>query len=112
MRPFEWAKTIFGLLCLAAALLLGSPGVRVVPALAEELVSAAEPGPQCSARQAPAADAEVEALLAKLRQELMAGGAAGDDVPVVLNGRGYNYGPAPRIELDRIRAEDARTPRH
>ena len=38
MRPFESAKLIFGLLAVAAALLLASPGVRVAPALADELV--------------------------------------------------------------------------
>jgi len=110
MRPFERAKIIFGLLAVAAALLLASPGVRLSPALAEELVSTEEPGPQCSAGQPPKADAEVAALLAKLRQEQMAQTGAGADGPIVLNGRGYNYGPPPKIELDRIQVESAQTP--
>jgi hypothetical protein len=110
MRPLEGAKIILGLLAVSAALLLASPGVRVAPALADEGISTDEPGPQCSADQQPGADAEVEALLAKLRQEQMARIAAGEDGPVVLNGRGYNYGPPPGIEIDRIQAEDAQTP--
>jgi hypothetical protein len=108
MRPFEFAKIILGLLTVGAALLLASPGVRMTPAVADELVSTEEPGPQCSAGQPPAADAE--ALLARLRQEQMARIAAGAEGPIVLNGRGYNYGPPPGIELDRIQAESAQNP--
>lgn len=110
MRPFEGAKIILGVLAVSAALLLASPGVRMVPALADEGISTDEPGPQCSADQQPGADAEVESLLAKLRQEQMARIAAGADGPIVLNGRGYYYGPPPGIEIDRIRAEGAQTP--
>jgi hypothetical protein len=110
MQPFESAKIILGLLTVCAALLLASPGVRVAPALADEGVSTEEPGPQCSADQPPAADAEIEALLEKLRQEQMARMPEAADGPIVLNGRGYNYGPAPGIELDRIQAESRQTP--
>jgi hypothetical protein len=110
MRPFEFAKNILGLLAVSAALLLASPGVRLAPALADEGISTDETGPQCSADQQPGADAEVEALLAKLRQEQMARIAAEADGLIVLNGRGYNYGPPPGIEIDRIRAEGAQTP--
>jgi hypothetical protein len=110
MRPFEFAKIILGLLAMGAALLLASPGVRVAPALADEGISTDETGPQCSADQQPGADAEVEALLARLRQEQMARVAAGADGLIVLNGRGYNYGPPPGIELDRIQAESAQPP--
>ena len=112
MRPFEFAKLILGLLAVCATLLLASPGVRVAPATADELVSTAEPSPQCSAGQPPGADAEAEALNARLRQEQMARIAVGADGPIVLNGRGYNYGPPPGIELDRIQAEGAQVPSH
>jgi hypothetical protein len=78
--------------------------------LAEELVSTEEPGPQCSADQAPAADAAVEALLAKLRREQADQRPASAEGLIVLNGRGYNYGPPPGIELDRIHAESVQTP--
>lgn len=111
MRPFERAKIILGLLAVGVALLLASPGVRVAPALAQEAVSTDEPGPQCSANQPPRADAEVEALLAKLRQEQTARMAERGEGIIVLNGRGYNYGPPPGIELDRIEAEGKQTPR-
>lgn len=110
MRPFEFAKFALGLLAVGAALLLASPGVRVTPALAEELVSTEEPGPQCSADQPLGADAQAEALIARLRQEQMARIGTGADGPIVLNGRGYNYGPPPGIELDRIQAEAAQPP--
>ncbi len=110
MRPFERAKIIFGLLAVGAALLLASPGVRVAPALAEELVSTEEPGPQCSASEPLGADAAAEALIARLREEQMARIAASAEGPITLNGRGYNYGPPPGIELDRILAEGAQTP--
>jgi hypothetical protein len=110
MRPFESAKIILGLLAVVGALLLASPGVQVAPALAEEAVSTEEPGPQCSVDAQPRADAEVEALIAKLRQEQMARAAEGVDVPVMLNGRGYNYGPPSGIELDRIQAEARQAP--
>ncbi len=112
MRPFEFAKFVLGLLAVGAALLLASPGVRVAPAVAEELVSTAEPGPQCSADQPLGADAQVEVLIARLRQEQMARIGATADGPIVLNGRGYNYGPPPGIELDRVQAEGAQLPSH
>jgi hypothetical protein len=110
VRPFECAKILLGLLAVGSALLLASPGVQVAPALAQEAVSTEEPGPQCSADPQPRADAEVQALIAKLRQEQMARIAAGADGPIVLNGRGYNYGPSPGIELDRIQAESRQVP--
>lgn len=114
MRPFEFAKIGLGLLAVSAALLLASPGVRLAPALADEMaeerVSTPEPGPQCSVGDPPSADAEAQALLTRLRQEQMAGVAGGAEGLIVLNGRGYNYGPPPGIELDRIQAESAQTP--
>ena len=110
MGPFERVKMILGLLVVSAALLLASPGVHVVPALAEEPVSTEEPGPQCSTQQPPGADAEIQALLAKLRQEQMAQTGAAADGPIVLNGRGHNYGPPPGIELDRIQVESQQAP--
>ena len=110
MRPFEFAKFVLGLLAVGAALLLASPGVRVAPAAADELVSSEEPGPQCSAGQPLGADAQAQELIARLRQEQMARIGTGADGPIVLNGRGYNYGPPPGIELDRIQAESAQTP--
>jgi hypothetical protein len=110
MRPFELAKLILGLLAVCAALLLASPGVRMAPATANELVSTEEPGPQCSTDLPPGADARAAALIARLRQEQMARIAAGAEGIIVLNGSGYNYGSSPGIELDRIRAEAARLP--
>ena len=110
MRPFECAKITLGLLAMGVALLLASPGVQVTPVLAEELVSTDEPGPQCSAVRPPGTDAAAKALIARLSQERMAETSAGAEGFIVLNGRGYNYGPPPGIELDRILAEGAQTP--
>jgi hypothetical protein len=56
-------------------------------------------------------NARIEAVLEQVRREQQARAASGEELPVVLNGRGYNYGPAPRIDLDRIRAEAAAAPR-
>jgi hypothetical protein len=103
----ERGKTAAGLLALAAMLLLASPGVDAVRAEGDPAPSSSEAA-QCSDVPSFGGDAEIEALLAELRREQLERIAAGQEGPVMLNGRGYNYGPAPRIELDLIRAEGAR----
>jgi hypothetical protein len=55
-------------------------------------------------------DADLDRFLADLRREQRAqGGAEGAEI-VMLNGRGYNYGPPPRIDLDLERARAAEAP--
>ena len=106
MRPFELFKTVAGALAVAAMLLLASPGVKAVRAAGDETASS-EAG-QCGAAAVPTADGELEGFLADLRREQQARLVAGETGIVMLNGRGYNYGPPPRIEIDLLRAEAAR----
>jgi hypothetical protein len=77
-------------------LALSSPGVRAVRA-DPGLVSELAPGPSCSAESADATDAVLRAALeqARLRagERAAARTQAGEQEPVALNNRGYNYGP-------------------
>jgi hypothetical protein len=92
-----------GLLAFIACFALASPGFDAEP----------EPqggeGGQCALSQPSRLDAEVESFVAELRRQ-RAGQEPSRDV-IVLNNRGYNYGPGPGIQLDMIRAEALR-PRH
>ena len=65
---------------------------------------------ECSASQP--VDVQIQAAIERLRYEqtLQAPSRQSGDV-IVLNNRGYNYGPGPSVDLDRIRAE-ARSPGH
>jgi hypothetical protein len=109
MRPWERLKAVVGLLAVAAMLLLASPGVRAVRAAGPQEPAAAQEQAQCGSTARAPADPEVQAFLAELRREQLerAIAGAGDSGIVVLNNRGYNYGPASGIELDAIRAEAA-----
>ena len=102
MRPFERLAHAVGILGLAAFLALASPGVRSVRA---EPTAAA----QCDlSKPLGQEDADLERFLAELRRDYGTRARAGNpDRPevVVLNGRGYNYGPTPGLTLDEIRAE-------
>jgi hypothetical protein len=92
--------TVLGFACLAATLLLTSPGVRVVRAdepvaAPAPLVSEAPPAASCDA-----VPVDPQASLTAIQQQV-AGRAAvvleADEAPGdfrMLNGRGYNYGPA------------------
>jgi hypothetical protein len=101
------ARTIPGWLAVAAMLLLTSPGVRTVRADADVLVSEVPDGPSCSGR----AEVEnIEADLARYIEEARRAAAAQPDAGadyVVLNNRGYNYGPARTPSLHDV-AVDAR----
>jgi hypothetical protein len=105
MRRFGSVGNALGVLATAAMLLLLSPGVKVVRA-----DGAASGGSRCEAGGAPpAVDAELEAFLAELRREQFARAVEGDaSAPIMLNNRGYNYGPPPGIQLDPVLAEALR----
>jgi len=113
MRPQLKARTIAGFLSLAATLLLSSPGVKLVraedadtppvPAAAEGLSSAAAEGPSCRADAPPAAPAVAE-LIAQARQQAASRVSSSSEDFVVLNNRGYNYGPPPAIESGLLEA--------
>ena len=104
-------RSVFGPPALLASLLLASPGVEAVRA--EEPTQAAAPGASCEAAAQPSADADLQAFLEQVRLQQAAHAARQQSAPVssdeivVLNGRGYNYGPPPTPSLDLIRAEAA-----
>jgi hypothetical protein len=92
-----------GLIALAASFALASPGVKIVQA---ETLASHEPAAQCGAADEPRAsvDADLEAFLSQLRSENPQTGAGDRPKIVVLNNRGYNYGPA-RVDFDAILSE-------
>lgn len=100
-------RTTPGLLAFIACFALASPSFD-----AEPEPRGAEGG-QCALSQPAKLDAEVEAFVGELRRQQQASqepARQSGDV-IVLNNRGYNYGPGPGIKLDLIRAEALR-PRH
>lgn len=102
MRRFLCVENVLGALATAAMLLLLSPGVRVVHADGGDGGQS-----QCQAEAARAGtDAQMEAFLAELRREQFARQVEGDtSAPVMLNSRGYNYGPPPGIQIDPVMAD-------
>ena len=101
MKAIEWASMIAGCLCLLAALLLASPGVRVVSAAGDGATAA---GPTCEANALARESASLETFLARLRlQQLRARDA--EQLPFSLNNRGYAYGRPPGIDLGRVERE-------
>ena len=111
MRPFQRAMTLAGFLCLMAFLLLASPGVRVVRAAGEALPehAAAASGGSCNAAGASAAPVgdPVEAFLAQIRDDRPSPRAV-EGQTVVLNSRGYNYGPPASPDLGLIELDARR----
>ena len=108
MRP------IIGFLALLLTVALASPSVVVT--------SAADDPQQSQSCSAPDAETPVIRLDAAVRAEHLRALAehqaraehsnanAGEAEVVVLNNRGYNYGPAPRPELAPIELESAVSP--
>jgi hypothetical protein len=97
-------RLALGASAVAMALLLTSPGVRVVRA---EPATSSE-GASCQADQPPPGTAEISVLVEEVRRREAARARAGlqpePDVPVTLNGRGYNLGGDPDIAADLARA--------
>ena len=102
MRPLRDVTAILGSLALVGTLALLSPGVRAVRADDDappvESSLAAE-GPTCEAGTVSGGQGIVEflQLIQRLQIEQMAASPDGADADgdfVVLNNRGYNYGPA------------------
>jgi hypothetical protein len=101
-------RAIPGWLAVAALLLLTSPGVRLVRADADVLVSEVPAGPSCSGRSSASIEADLARYIQEARRAAETDPAkAGDDV-VVLNGRGYNYGPAPTPSLHGVLLDASR----
>jgi hypothetical protein len=104
MRPLERLWNTAGWLALAASLALASPGVTLRAAQAGE----AGAGSECGQPGQAGGDAEAQAFLAQLRQEQAARGESDAQRGiVVLNNRGFNYGPPPGFQLDQLHAEAA-----
>jgi hypothetical protein len=100
MQPSRDVTTILGSLALVGTLVLLSPGVRAVRADAAappSESSLAADGPTCEAGTVSGGEEVVEYLqhIQRLQLEQMATSpAAAGGGFVVLNNRGYNYGPA------------------
>jgi hypothetical protein len=104
MRGFDLFKNGVGVIAVVLFLALASPGVQIVPiASAEEPISAAPPAPRCEAGNPVSADESMAAVVERLRDRSDPDGSRGKIV--MLNNRGYNYGPHNSIDLDRIVAE-------
>lgn len=104
-RPWPKARTAAGFLSLAATLLLSSPGVKLVRAEDADPppAPAAAEGPTCRA-DAPPTAAGVAELIARARQQATTQANSSNEDFVVLNNRGYNYGPPPSIESGLVEA--------
>lgn len=108
MRAVEHAKRMTGILAMAVILGLASPGVNAVRAGGDAAVPSAPDQCSLSTEAGPAvsADAQVEAFIRQVKRQQrarMAGGAPSE--VILLNNRGYNYGPPSDIRLDRVMAE-------
>jgi hypothetical protein len=107
MRSSLDLKTIAGLLALLATFVLALPGVKAVRAedWNEPIVSG--DGPQCNPvtleDEMAHSGAAMQQLQAKLAAQAAAEAGKGPNAPILLNNRGYNYGPG--RDLDQIAAE-------
>lgn len=106
-------RNTVGLLALGASLALASPGVNIVRAESAGAVAQGEqaPGAQCSGSgPAGPVDHEFEAFVDQVRREharAQADAGRSDGEFVVLNNRGYNYGPPRGPSMDAVQAEAA-----
>jgi hypothetical protein len=102
-----------GMLALLAAFVLALPGVKAVRAEEQRAPLASQDGPACNAPspevQAVQAAATAEQIQAELIARLAAQGSGGADAPILLNGRGYNYGSGAANDLRRIAIEAERS---
>jgi hypothetical protein len=110
MRSFDW-KSLVGSCALLATFVLALPGVKAVRAEQDGMPLVSNDGPTCSQPAPEAQLAQSSAALEVIRQQIAAQfGPGANDQIVVLNNRGYNYGPASSLErsaidLERLRAE-------
>lgn len=110
MRSFDW-KTLIGSGALLATFVLAIPGVKAVRAEGSGMPLASTDGPTCS-QQGPEGElAQSGVAMEQILQQIAAQiGPDADSEIIVLNNRGYNYGPASSLEratgdLERLRAE-------
>jgi hypothetical protein len=97
-------RTMGGILALLASFLLAGPGVKAVRAEDRRAPIASSDGPQCNPGDPEArvvqAGSATQQLQARVAAQIAAQAPPGEDAPVVLNTRGYNYQPG--SDLDRI----------
>ena len=104
MGPRATLRNAAGLLAIAASLALASPGVNVVRAEPTGLVDRTAPA-RSGERSAPVAGVparpDTDAFLRELRRKYASPQAErpkrSEGEWVVLNSRGYNYGPPPGL---------------
>lgn len=110
MRSSLDYKTLGGLLALLATFVLALPGVKAVRAEERQTPFAGNDGPSCNQLGPEAgamqAGASMQEIQARILAQVAAQGGSPDDAPILLNGRGYNYGS--RNDLERIAAQAQR----
>jgi hypothetical protein len=83
-----------------------APGVKLVRADDADPPPAPATASEPSCREdAPTAAPEVADLVARLREQVAAEAKSSREDFVVLNNRGYNYGPPPSLESGLLEAE-------
>lgn len=117
MRSESMAKTLAGVVALVGMLALSSPGVRVARAGDGDAASSGtstsvskDDAGSCPVGGKPAPWVDQPSISARIAEQLKAEMERSGEKPVVLNGRGYNYGATrdPQRELAIIEAEAAR----
>ena len=110
MRSLDW-KLLIGGGALLATFVLALPGVKAVRAEGSGTPLASGDGPTCSQSSPEAELAQAGAVTQPLRQQIVLQiGPAADGQVVMLNNRGYNYGPGDSpdretVDRERPRAE-------
>jgi hypothetical protein len=110
MRSFN-VRTLTGTCALLATFVLALPGVKAVRAEGGEAPLASKDGPTCNQQGPEAEVAQSGVAMEQIRQQIAAQlGPDADSRIVVLNNRGYNYGPANSLDratvgLDSLNAE-------
>jgi hypothetical protein len=103
MRSSLGFKSFGGLLALLATFVLALPGVKAVRAEGQMTRASSSDGDQCnpgvSQAKIPPAGANVD----QIEAQVAARGGSPEGMPILLNNRGYNYGPG--RDLDQIAAE-------
>ncbi len=95
LRSTDW-KSAFGFMAAVALLALSTPGVQVVRAedAGAEVIAA---GQTCEASADAGPSVTADLLMEQLRRAQTESDPS-EDGPIVLNNRGYNYGPPPSID--------------
>jgi hypothetical protein len=106
MRSSLGFKSIGGLLALLVTFVLALPGVKAVRAEGQLAAPSSSDGPQCSPSDPKASiahsGASMDQLQARIEAQVAARGGSAEGMPILLNNRGYNYGPPPGVRFDAL----------